>query len=211
MKSTTFALSALLGLGAALYSVPSVRADEVTIMGDVVRYEPGRTIVIKNVEGKEMTYTLSHDITMPTDVAVGRHVMLYTGAGVDGGTVVTRVTTSMTPEGDVKKTVEKTHTSPSGVVTKTKTTTVTGTVKAFESGRSITITRDGGEDVTYLISPKSVLPAGVAVGKVVTVSPMLIEGSTEPAVKTVTFTKTKVDKDGDTKTKTTTTTTTEKP
>jgi hypothetical protein len=205
MKSSAILMSALLATGAALVSTPAtVRADDtrtVTVIGDVVRYEPGRTIVIRSSSGREVTYTLAPTIDVPSDLAVGRHVTLFTGAGSDGSTVVTRVTTSVTPEGDLKRTVERTHTNPAGETTRTVTTTIDGTVRTYEPGRSLTITRPDGTEVTYMINERSVLPTDLAVGRTVVIHPMTTVASKEPVIETVTYTTTKT-KNGKTQSKT---------
>ena len=162
----------------------------VTIDGEVVRYEPGRTIAIRGADNKEVLYTLSPTLTMPADVRVGRHVTLFTEAGENGGTqLVSRVTTtSVTPEGNIKKTTEDTRTLPSGATTRTTTTTTTtisGRVEAYEPGKTLTITRADGSQATYIINGSSMVPAGLVIGKSVSIVPTT---SGELVVKTITYT-----------------------
>ena len=160
----------------------------VTVDGEVVRYQPGKVIVIRGEDGREMVYTLPATVTVPTDVRVGRHVTLYTEPGEDGGTqLVSRVvTTTVTPEGNIKKTTEDTRTSPSGVTTKTTTTQITGTVQAYEPGRTLTITRADGTQRVYQITGTSVLPEDLVVGKSVSIVPA---ANGELVIRTVTYTK----------------------
>jgi hypothetical protein len=178
----------------------------VIINGEVVRYEPGRVIVIRSRDKGEVSYTLMPSLTVPSDVQVGRTVTLYTEPGEDGATLVKRVTTtSITPSGSVKRTTEETRTSPSGERTTETTTTVSGTVQAFEPSKSITITRADGTKVTYMINDESQLPTGVAVGRRVTIYPSTVTSGSEPMVRRVVYTttsKTKTNKHGETKTKT---------
>jgi hypothetical protein len=177
-----------------------VKTKTTTVSGEVVRYEPGRTIVVRPAGREEVTYTLTPSIKIPADVAVGRTVTLYTEPGTGGNVVVSRVvSTSVTPEGDIKKTTEETRTHPSGAMTKTTTTSITGTVDAYEAGKTITITRPGGERVTYVINEKSTLPADLAIGKTITLRAIPGMSTDERVVQTVTYTKTK---GGKTKTKT---------
>lgn len=82
------------------------------------------------------------------------------------------------------KTEQKTET------TETKTVTTNGTVSAFESGRTITITNPNGESTTYTLNESSDVPKDVAVGKTVTVRTYTVTGSPSPVVKTVTVTTT---------------------
>src|SRR5215831_11496537 len=44
----------------------------VTITGEVVRFEPGQTIVLR-ASGKETTYTLSPSATLPSDLQIGKN------------------------------------------------------------------------------------------------------------------------------------------
>jgi hypothetical protein len=202
MKSSAIVISALLAAGATVLSAPapSQAADTtVTISGDIVRYEPGRVIVVREMAGgPEVTYTLAPSLTVPSGLAVGRHVTLYTSPGADASRTVTRITTSVTPEGNVQRTVETTRTNAAGESTRTVTTSVEGTVSALEPGRSLTLARPDGSTVTYVINRESRLPAGLAVGRAVMIRPVSITGSTEPVVQTLTYTTIK---HGRTKTK----------
>jgi hypothetical protein len=161
----------------------------VTVDGDVVRYEPGKVIVIRGADSKEVVYNLSPGIVMPAEVTVGRRVTLYTEGKVGGGTqVVSRVTTtSVTPEGNVKRTTEDTRVLPSGGTSKTTTTNITGKVEAYEAGKTVTITRADGTRVTYVITDKSMVPSGMVVGKTVTILPMTVNAAGETVAQTITY------------------------
>lgn len=178
-----------------------------TVTGEVVKYEPGRTIVVRDNYNKSITYNLTPDIVIPGDVAVGRNVTLFTEAGTGGTTLVKRVTlTSVTPEGDVKRTTTETRTHPSGAMTTTTTTSIDGVVQSYVAGKSITLTRPDNTTVTYVINDGSQIPADLVVGKRVFIRTMPLTGSSDLAVEKVTYTttktKTKTDKDGKTKTET---------
>jgi len=162
----------------------------VVITGEVVRYEPGQVIVVRSESG-EVSYMLAPNVSVPADVQVGRTVSLYTEPGDGGSTLVKRVTTtSVTPNGNVRRTTEETRTSPSGETTTTTTTTVSGTVQAYEAGKSITVTRADGTQVTYMINDASQLPAGIAIGKRVVVYPTTV--GSDPFVQRIIYiTKTK--------------------
>lgn len=163
-----------------------------TVKGEVIRYEPGHTIVIREPGKTEVTYTLTPSIKVPADVAVGRTVTVYTEPGPEGKVVVERiVTTAVTPEGNMKRTTEETRTHPSGAVTKTTTTSITGTVEAYEAGKTITITRPGGARVTYVINAESQIPADLVVGKTITLQAVPGPTAEEKVVRTVTYTRTK--------------------
>jgi len=178
-----------------------------TVSGEVVKFEPGRTIVLRDLNRKEVTFTLAPGIVIPEDVRIGRKVTLFTEAGDGGTTLVKRVTsTSMTPEGDVKRTTDETRTSPSGSMTTTRTTTINGVVQSFDAGKSITLTRPDGSTVTYVINDQSRIPTDLAVGKTVVIRTIPLTGSNDLAVQQVTYTttksKSKTDKHGKTETET---------
>ena len=158
----------------------------VTVDGDVVRYEPGKVIVIRGKDNTEVVYALTPSVAVPADVQVGRRVTLYTEPMAGGSTqMVKRVTTTaITPEGQTKQTTEETRTSPAGVTTRTTTTTTSGKVAAYEPGKTLTIVGVNGNKVTYLITDKSKVPAGLVIGKTVSIMP--VNGSPEQTVETIT-------------------------
>lgn len=162
----------------------------VIVDGEVVRYEPGKVIVIRGKDKADVVYTLAPSVAVPADVQVGRRVTLYTEPTGGGSTqVVKRVTTtSITPEGQTKRTTEETRTSPSGVTTRTTTTTTSGRIEAYEPGKTLTIIGANGSKVTYLITDKSKVPADLVIGKTVTILPL--GGSSEQTAETVTVVKT---------------------
>jgi hypothetical protein len=142
----------------------------ITIVGDVVRYEPGHLIVIRNRDNQEVTYTLRSGIVAPADVETGKRVTLYTEPGPEGATVVSRITTtSVTPEGNVKKTTEETRTSASGETTKTRTTTINGEVVRYDPGHTIVVREPDSRVVTFPLASDANIPADIQVGKRVTV------------------------------------------
>src|SRR5262245_31708303 len=57
----------------------------VVVSGDVIRYEPGKTIVIKS-DGREVTYMLTPELQLPAEVQTGRRVSVYSERGTDGNT-----------------------------------------------------------------------------------------------------------------------------
>jgi hypothetical protein len=192
MKLSHVVMAVCLGLAsiasAQTYSQTETKTETkyVTVDGEVVRYEPGKVIVIRGADNKEVTYTLLPKVTVTKDVQPGRRVFLYTEPGPDGSTVVARVTTTtVTPEGNVKKTTEETRTK-AGVTTKTTTTEVSGTVQAYESGKTLTILRSDGSKITYTITGDSNVPEDLVIGKTVTIQPL--EGSDAKVAKTVTYT-----------------------
>ena len=177
-----------------------------TVTGEVVKFEPGRTIALRDADRKVVTYTLTPDVVVPSDVAVGRNITLFTESGTGGTTLVKRVTTtSVTPGGDVKRTTQETRTYPSGATETTTTTTIDGVVQSYVAGKSLTLTRPDNTTVTYVINDRSLIPADLAVGKRVFIRTVPLTGSSDLAVEQVSYTKTKTKsktKDGKTKTET---------
>jgi RNase P/RNase MRP subunit p29 len=164
----------------------------VTITGEVVKFEPGQNIVLRQPDKRVVTYTLSPGAVLPNDIQIGRTVTVSTEPSSDGSgpAMVTRVTTtSMTPEGQTKTTTEKTEMSPSGDTSKTTTTTISGTVSAFEPGQFITIESPDHQTVRYTITQESQLPQDLGIGKTVTVRTTTINGA--QVAKQVTITKTR--------------------
>jgi hypothetical protein len=177
------------GSGLALAQTAQIETKYVTVDGDVVRYEPGKVIVVRGADNKEVVYTLSPSVVMPAEVTVGRRVTLFTEPAKDGGTqVVSRVTTtSVTPEGNLKRTTEDTRVLPSGATSKTTTTNISGKVAAYETGKTLTVTRSDGTKVTYVINDKSKVPADLVVGKTVTILPLATNDPGDPVAETVTY------------------------
>jgi hypothetical protein len=148
----------------------TVRESKVTtITGDVISYTPGHTIVLRDPSGQQMTYQLNPTVAVPAELQVGKKVTLYTEPGVNGNTVSRISTTTITPEGQMKNTVEETRTKPTGETTKTTTVSIQGTLQGYVPGKSLTVLRSDGSRVMYVINPNTTLPADLAVGKIVSI------------------------------------------
>jgi hypothetical protein len=166
-----------------------------TIEGKVVRYEPGKTIVLVGPDNKEMSYVLTEGVQAPADVEVGRQVTLTAMPSTSGPVVITRITTtSITPEGNLKtETQTKTQPMSSGEPpqsqVETKVTTITGTVSAFEPGKSVTFVLPDKKTVVYTIEPSSVVPSDIAVGSTYTIETTTSGGTVVKKITTVKTTK----------------------
>lgn len=159
------------------------------VVGEVVRFEPGQTIVIRQPDSQVVTYTLSPSIQVPAEVTTGRRVTIYTQPSTSGPVVVTRITTE-TPAG-TGMTETKTLESTAGGV---RITTVYGTISSYEPGKTITVIQPDAKRITYVIDTQSEIPADLAVGKTVTIRTTTVSGSPQPVVRKVTYktqTKTK--------------------
>jgi len=161
-----------------------------TLSGSVVQYTPGKTIVIRDADGRVATYSMGPRVQVPSEIQVGKTVTISTQPASDGSgpAVVTRiVTTTVGPEGQPRTTTERTETNAAGT---TRTVTdVYGTVTAYQPKQSITIDEPGQGTVTYVIDAHSELPADVSVGKTVTVTTRTVTGSSQPVVRTVIYKK----------------------
>lgn len=220
---------------------PDGSTSSLTVTGEVIRYEPGHTIVIRRSNNTETTYTLDPGVNVPADVQIGRQVTLVTQTQ-DGTVHIRKITTvskspsgmSMNPPGsmdrenpnasamapsqsETRETTTETRSTASVAPanaqtapdtsgqtmpstgstsstsgqsmqttesTSSKVTTVTGTVRTYEPGQSITIVGPDRKMTTYTISQGVDVPQDVAVGKRVTIETTTVEG--KPAIKSVT-------------------------
>jgi hypothetical protein len=200
MKSTSFVAAFCIGVAVVASGQALAQATQTTqttktetkytpVDGEVVRYEPGRVIVVRGADNKEITYTLAPSTAVPAEVKVGRRVTLFTEPGKDGKTqLVSRVTTtSVTPEGNVKSTTEDTRHLPTGATSLTTTTSVSGKVEAYEPGKRLTLTRFDGSKVTYVINEKSTVPPDLVIGQSVSILPLDTTSPGEPVAQTITY------------------------
>jgi len=204
MKVSEILAIAVLSTGVLVSAPGTVAADDrpVTVVGEIVRYEPGHVIVVRDSANKEVSYMLTPSVTVPAGVEVGKRVTLYTTRGTDGSSTVTRVSTSVTPEGNIEKTVERTHTNAMGETSHSTSTNIVGTVKAYEPGHSVTVMREDGTQVTYMVNDRTHLPEGLAVGRTILLRPATVTDNAKVA-DTITYTETKTKvKHGRTETKT---------
>jgi hypothetical protein len=96
MKSRILFLAMATGAAATLLSAQEVTTKQttvqsadgsriVTVTGEVVRYEPGQTIVIRQPDRQEVTYAIGADAAIPPDIQVGRRVTISTEPASDMG------------------------------------------------------------------------------------------------------------------------------
>jgi hypothetical protein len=155
-----------------------------TVTGEVVRYEPGQTIVIRQPDAQVVTYTISPSLQAPAEVQVGRRVVITTQPSSSGPVVVTRITIEPAPGAAAMETVtEKTMETATGEAQ----TTIYGTISAYAPGKTITIVQPNKTSVTYVVDAQSELPADLAVGKTVTIRTTTVTGSERPVVRKVTY------------------------
>lgn len=141
-----------------------------TVEGKVLRYEPGRTIVVMEADNREVSYPLAPTVTVPADIEVGRYVSLSTMPSDSGPMTVTRITTrSVTPDGNIKTETKTRGTKPNGDQVSSTSTSITGTVQSVQTGRSVTLVLPNKSTVEYTIDASSEVPTDLAIGKTVTV------------------------------------------
>ena len=179
--------AAIAVLAIGLFSGLAIADDEVmkttteettTIQGEVVKMDPGNTIVIRKSGGETVTYQLTPEVALPEEVQVGRTVVLTMDAPASKR--VTRVTTSSV--GPFTKRVEETTDELGNVESRTSYT-----VKGFEPGRQITLVGPSGKVVTYTLDATSVVPVDLSIGKTVVIDSEQSQGS--PVARRVVYSK----------------------
>jgi hypothetical protein len=164
----------------------------VTTSGEIVRYDAGKTIVIRQSDDRVVTYELAPAVPVSPEIHVGRRVAITAEPAADGVVRVTRVTPlgpDPVPAGPAPPTASVTPNAeiPSAAQTKTQTTTAYGTITAYEPGQSISILQPNGKTVIYAIDGDSALPSGIATGKTVVVRTITRPGATRPVLRKVTY------------------------
>ena len=105
------------GSSASDDSTTTTTTTRTTYKGSIVRFEPGKVIVLHEGD-RDVTYTLTPDIVVPSDVAVGRVVTLTTQPG---STTVTRIVTTDTDDNGLpRRTTETRRMDEQGNMTTTK-------------------------------------------------------------------------------------------
>lgn len=166
---------------------------KVTIKGQVIMVDPGRTIVVRQAGGEDVSYALTQGMQLPPDVQIGRTVILNTELAARGA-IVTEVTVDNATPGVSKRTEKTTTTNPMTGEATTQTTT-TYTVKAFQPNKSITLVGADGKAMTFSLDTQSVLPSDLTIGKQVIVQTDPTQGV--PMVRRVTYGTTTTTTSGD--------------
>jgi hypothetical protein len=167
------------------------RTTTTTVQGKVVRYEPGKTIVVLGPDNKQMSYNLASDVNAASDVQIGKEVSLSTEPGENGAVLVHRITTkSVTSDGRIKSETQTRTIDANGNQTTMNSSSITGTVSAFEPGKSITIQLPDQKTVVYSIDSSSVVPSDVSVGKTYTIQTSRTNANGPLVVKKITTTTT---------------------
>jgi hypothetical protein len=153
--------------------IKPVAAKPEIVSGTVITYEAGHAIVVREADKKEVEYALAPNLGVPPGVKVGSNVTLTTEPGPNGTVTVKRIVIdTVTPTGERRRLKEEIRVAPDGTTTMSREfANVSGKVVNYESGKFITIKRPDGTEVTYGINAESALPAGLAVGRNVTVTP----------------------------------------
>ena len=190
MKWRTLVATLAFAAATTALSAQQPASSTTVVTGPVVQYTPGQTIVVRDADGKMVTYTIGSGVQVPASVQVGKTVSISSEPASDGSgpAMVTRIeTTSVDASGQTKMTTERTEQSASGT---TKTTTTTyGTVTAYVPKSSITIEGPDHVATTYTVDATSELPQDIAIGKVVTIDTRTVQGSKSPVIRRVIYRK----------------------
>jgi len=190
MKWRTLVATLAFAAATTALSAQQPASSTTVVTGPVVQYTPGQTIVVRDADGKMVTYTIGSGVQVPASVQVGKTVSISSEPASDGSgpATVTRIeTTSVDASGQMKTTTERTEQSASGT---TKTTTTTyGTVTAYVPKSSITIEGPDHVATTYTVDATSELPQDIAIGKVVTIDTRTVQGSKSPVIRRVIYRK----------------------
>ena len=190
MKWRTLVATLAFAAATTALSAQQPASSTTVVTGPVVQYTPGQTIVVRDADGKMVTYTIGSGVQVPAGVQVGKTVSISSEPASDGSgpATVTRIeTTSVDASGQMKTTTERTEQSASGT---TKTTTTTyGTVTAYVPKSSITIEGPDHVATTYTVDATSELPQDIAIGKVVTIDTRTVQGSKSPVIRRVIYRK----------------------
>ena len=190
MKWRTLVATLAFAAATTALSAQQPASSTTVVTGPVVQYTPGQTIVVRDADGKMVTYTIGSGVQVPAGVQVGKTVSISSEPASDGSgpATVTRIeTTTVDASGQMKTTTERTEQSASGT---TKTTTTTyGTVTAYVPKSSITIEGPDHVATTYSVDATSELPQDIAIGKVVTIDTRTVEGSKSPVIRRVIYRK----------------------
>ena len=92
MKSLAMFLALAIAAVATIAATEDVTAKTITVTGEVVRYEGGRTIVIRSVDGAEVSYAIAPALAVAAEVGGGRRVSVVTEPSETGAVLVTRIT-----------------------------------------------------------------------------------------------------------------------
>jgi hypothetical protein len=73
---------------------------QTTVTGEVVQYQAGQTLVVRDAQGKVQTYALDSSLAVPGEIQVGRRITVYSSP-VDGTLRVKRISLveSTAPDG----------------------------------------------------------------------------------------------------------------
>ena len=190
MKWRTLVATLAFAAATTALSAQQPASSTTVVTGPVVQYTPGQTIVVRDADGKMVTYTIGSGVQVPASVQVGKTVSISSEPASDGSgpATVTRIeTTTVDASGQMKTTTERTEQSASGT---TKTTTTTyGTVTAYVPKSSITIEGPDHVATTYTVDTTSELPQDIAIGKVVTIDTRTVQGSKSPVIRRVIYRK----------------------
>lgn len=189
MKLFAMFLALAIGTVAGIAASQDAEANRVTVTGEIVRYEAGRTIVLRDAEGREVTYAIAPTISAQAGIVVGRRVTIVAEPSANETVMVTRITAEDGPDSALTTMSGRTAVAPP-IGAKSQITSTLGTVSAYEPGRTITILRPNATTVTYAIDANSAVPTGISTGRRVVIRTITRPGLEQPVVRKVSYSKT---------------------
>lgn len=192
-------------LASALLLLPTSRLfsdsppEPVPVSGTLVAYDPGRTLVLRDVAGRETTYALGPGVAVPRDLSINRTITIFVTRPDSGPPSIVRVALGAgapetPPPPPPSPAPTPTATPPPGATADTRSETepvparggtLTGTVTGYVAGKAIAIRVPGGKELTFYLDPKAPVPKGLGVGRYVTVETEPLAGSSESIVRRV--------------------------
>ena len=114
MKWRTLVATLAFAAATTALSAQQPASSTTVVTGPVVQYTPGQTIVLRDADGKMVTFSIGSGVQVPAGVQVGKTVSISSEPASDGSgpATVTRIeTTTVDASGQMKTTSERTEQS----------------------------------------------------------------------------------------------------
>ena len=105
MKWRTLVATLAFAAATTALSAQQPASSTTVVTGPVVQYTPGQTIVVRDADGKMVTYSIGSGVQVPSGVQVGKTVSISSEPASDGSgpAMVTRIeTTSVDASGQTR-------------------------------------------------------------------------------------------------------------
>jgi len=153
----------------------TLKTETQSVSGTVKEYEAGKKIKLSGPDDKSYSFDLSDTATVEGAIVVGQMATVKYTKGTDGKetvAVVSEATANAVTAAEAPKMHSETVTKSTGpgATTKTKTETVVGVVKEYESGKSIKVTGPKTKVYSFDLTEMAALTTEVSVGERVKVT-----------------------------------------